>query len=770
MGSRTGFFVASLMRCITIVDVETHMTRFFLIPIFVLLGAFACMNRTANGFCPFVPQSATKNGIEGRPDLELLDKNTRLIIDTVRKSNPETAAEQAEAMRIMMDLEQYGEARHYLGLLDAQQLDALGLFELNQTMGTDFFVRLSLTAEMAPAGKLFADNVLRSSTEASLSPERISRLIDKLDHENLAVRSDAFRALRRLGEPAVAQMVSLFADESQSEHFRGVRAALQNIGNVGLSPLVAGAVADNEDVRLESVVALAEIKDPRAFDAVVAAFYSKDSSEKLKGVAHAAFQDRFKYFPDESAVSETWRRRATQMLEDPNESGARKLGFPVATEMLWRWDAEQNRLVLREIDRIVARRIRAADRAKVLAEINPNDSEIYLFNLLTQLESLKQLAGASGRVDAKSFLKKYPQPNGKRINKVLEDALERNLIAAAIGCCEVLEELGDDSLLFNGNHRPCPLVQATLYGDRHLQYAALRAIATIDPKRNYAGSSYVLEAAIYSADYVERPSVLVGSAREDLARSLASSMSPSGLAGLTANNGNDFFRQAMASANIRFLLVSDTLHRPDYSELVQKLRQHWKTKRTPIAILYRAENQMRALRIAREDPLTIAMPFTLNAELVALQIEQLEDASTAWPVSNDHRRDHSDFAIEWLARMSESLEDYSYYDMASHQDELGKLIFSVGWENSASKIISGLGTPQSQKILLDFASELSLPVDKRMMAANGFAKSVAANGLLLTRSEIMQQYDRYNASEKDTVKSQQVLGALLDAIESNRGR
>ena len=136
-------------------------------------------------------------------------------------------------------------------------------------------------------------------------------------------------------------------------------------------------MAGNENVRLESVVALAELKDPLAFDAIVAAFYSKNSSEKLKGVAYAVLEDRFKNFPDVSAVSETWRRRATKMLEDPNESGARKLGFPVATEMLWRWDAEQNGLVPREIDQIVARRIRAADRAEVLAEINPNDSELY---------------------------------------------------------------------------------------------------------------------------------------------------------------------------------------------------------------------------------------------------------------------------------------------------------------------------------------------------------------------------------------------------------
>ena len=108
--------------------------------------------------------------------------------------------------------------------------------------------------------------------------------------------------------------------------------------------------------------------------------------------------------------------------------------------------------------------------------------------------------------------------------------------------------------------------------------------------------------------------------------------------------------------------------------------------------------------------------------------------------------------------------------MTSHQDELGKLIFSVGWENSASQIIARLGTPESQRILVDFASELTTPVDKRMMAANAFSKSVGKNGLLLTRTEIMRQYDRYNASEKDSIKSQQVLGSLLDAIESNRGK
>ena len=95
------------MRCITIDDVETHMTRPFLIPILVLLGTFASMNRIADGFYPFAaPQSGIRDAaaIQERPDLAQLDENARLIVATVRKSNPETPVEQAEAIQIMMDL------------------------------------------------------------------------------------------------------------------------------------------------------------------------------------------------------------------------------------------------------------------------------------------------------------------------------------------------------------------------------------------------------------------------------------------------------------------------------------------------------------------------------------------------------------------------------------------------------------------------------------------------------------------------------------------
>ena len=211
--------------------------------------------------------------------------------------------------------------------------------------------------------------------------------------------------------------------------------------------------------------------------------------------------------------------------------------------------------------------------------------------------------------------------------------------------------------------------------------------ASIDPQNKFAGSSYFAQSAIFLANYAERPGVLVGNSREDLARTLAARMIPSGLMGTTAGNGRDFYRMATQDANLRYLLVCDTFHRPDYAELVQQLRQDWRTRRLPIAILYREENSRRVMRVADNDDLTVAMPFTTNPELVALQVQQLDRFSTVWPVTIDDRRLHAEFALNWLAKAAKGGEKYGYLDLASHESQLSKLIFTRGAEQVATQVI-----------------------------------------------------------------------------------
>ena len=58
------------------------------------------------------------------------------------------------------------------------------------------------------------------------------------------------------------------------------------------------------------------------------------------------------------------------------------------------------------------------------------------------------------------------------------------------------------------------------------------------------------------------------------------------------------------------------------------------------------------------------------------------------------------------------------------------------------------------------------PLADRQLAVNAFAKNVARCGTLLTTAEIMAQYDLYNASERDERPVQQVLGSILDTVET----
>ena len=59
------------------------------------------------------------------------------------------------------------------------------------------------------------------------------------------------------------------------------------------------------------------------------------------------------------------------------------------------------------------------------------------------------------------------------------------------------------------------------------------------------------------------------------------------------------------------------------------------------------------------------------------------------------------------------------------------------------------------------------PLADRQAAAAAFRTAVSAAGLLLTRDQLLQQYDIYNASEFLDSDTQQVLASILDAIESS---
>jgi hypothetical protein len=76
-----------------------------------------------------------------------------------------------------------------------------------------------------------------------------------------------------------------------------------------------------------------------------------------------------------------------------------------------------------------------------------------------------------------------------------------------------------------------------------------------------------------------------------------------------------------------------------------------------------------------------------------------------------------------------------------------------------------LGSSRAQLSLLDLASSPTRSIQERRAAVAAFRDAVERRGVMLTKAEVLKQYERYNQSEAADRDTQQVLGAILDTIE-----
>jgi hypothetical protein len=88
----------------------------------------------------------------------------------------------------------------------------------------------------------------------------------------------------------------------------------------------------------------------------------------------------------------------------------------------------------------------------------------------------------------------------------------------------------------------------------------------------------------------------------------------------------------------------------------------------------------------------------------------------------------------------------------------------------AIPLLAELGTPACQLALVNLASAPAGALATRQAAAAAFGTNVTRHGILLTRAQIMRQYDRYNASENHDRQSQAALAAILDSMEEHAAR
>ena len=690
-----------------------------------------------------------------------IENSEELLVRSVEQSNPTTDIQITKAIGLMLDIERFDKANGYLDSLSKLELDGEASYELNRLAGSDLLYLIARTDELQPLGREVVLKVFRNASEWANSDERIAMLIKELGDESEYARGEAFAKLNRIGDKAVARVLESFADESREDDFPALRGALYAFGDAAIGPLLGAAEASNASVRIEAIRGLAKQESNEAIDMLLRTSLSMRTQSPYRDLA--AYQlEKSGRAPDRSQVEDRLAGRVEEFL-----NGRRLAADSLFGDVdFWAWNDETEKLEVSQANANVAARMRAADLAKTLFEINPASARNRELHLLSQLESLKWQSGPSDPINVDAFLKQADNIHAAEIEKLLVRAIDMDLMNAATASCEVLKQIGDSNLLIGNRQRP--LVDAILVGDRHLQFAAFDAIAEINPKSAYAGSSYVGELAAFLASSRFKQKMAIGHNRNEVTQAWASAVGPAGWATTSATSSQEFFEKATKDPDVAMLVVSDTLTRPAHRELVQQLRSHWKTRRMPIGLLARDSDRLiKSVRYTEGIDRLLTFPISLDGPAIALQLEQLEKQESPWSVSSDDRYRHASRAVQWL---EESVVDpqLSYYRFAAHQKQLLGLLYHPEFTSAAAKILASQPSAVAQRAMLGFVSQGDLPIEAREMVADAFEAAVKRGGTMLTSNEIELQYERYNASENQPEETQKVLGRILDVIEARR--
>jgi hypothetical protein len=227
--------------------------------------------------------------------------------------------------------------------------------------------------------------------------------------------------------------------------------------------------------------------------------------------------------------------------------------------------------------------------------------------------------------------------------------------------------------------------------------------------------------------------------------------------------GRDAVLKALASPDYEFAFLDAGLDRPTIDFVIQELRRDGRTAALPVAIVAREEHLSRAEHVAEHSRLTLAVSRPHTPEAFRWQVQQLQELAGRDFVPFGIRQKQAVTALELLGKLLAG--SVKAYDVRRLERPLLSALVTPAFSIKAASLVGALGTPDSQRALVDMASQTQWSLDIRRAAATAFRDSVKKFGVQLTSAEILRQYDRYNQSERLDRDTQAILNGLLNSLE-----
>ena len=667
------------------------------------------------------------------------------------------AVHYVDAVLSLVDLGKAELAEPITEALVALELDDAARVELVAEAGAARLLRL---AREVPETLGWVNAALQAASSAATSPERLGELVKRLTTGSGDDARKTLLELERTGTAGVAFCLVALAEADNPKHEARLREALVTLYPESGPALTVGLWDENVAVRTQTAYAWGRLADLDRLRSGIGSA-SPLPTALLTGPALLA--------PSGDSFGEAARWSYSRLTGQPANSGSAtprlrqaidelltgRVPFPSDGDGLIPWRTQREEPLGRRTVREVGIAI-AAPLAADLARLSHSASD----------ERMALLLATEAGLELTDF--KLTDLPTHAMSAALADALAQPFPTAAVACCRALGERRDAAALASGGGKLSPLAQALESSHAAVRFAALEAVMTINPQASFPGSSRVADALTYFANATGERRVLVAAPQISRAANLAGYLAASGYAAMPVNRGSDTVTGAEATPDVELVLLDLATIRPSARETLFQLRRTPTTANLPVGLLAADGRYAEAQAIADDHNYDSHSGRVLvsarlhSVEATATFTQQLARLAPRTNPTPDTRREQATKARGWIQQLLE--ENRNLYRLRANPHAL----LTILAEGGDLQGLVELGTPDSQLLLLDQASYTGAPIEGCRTAAEAFAASVERHGVLLTSGQIRRQYDRYNASETAGADIQEVLGTVLDAIESRR--
>ena len=719
------------------------------------------------------PTDAASASSESLVDLARRDAAVASALDLPRK----TAAEQFRVVAILLDLDHQDAAGQLAPELFKAKLTAQEHAALVREFGTARFTRLlSLEGSKTAGGRFvgataFAQACLDAAAAEARDPQRLAKLIGRLasksEEERYAARAD----LQACGEPGVTACIAALAKEKKEDVRGQIMATLVEMRPASDSAVVA-ALADGRGTLRRDAAEMAGRMMLREALPYLAWLAAGSDDGAATSAAAAGLQKLRIPQPSQAEAIALIRARMLELAH----------GAPVPTAPgddgrgVWAaWDDAAGALSLAQFTPLQLRTLASARLARALVDAGgvadrPADRRAALIYGWEEIALLQ-------RKPSKALTDMIAASTVDDLSVTLGSALATEHPAAAEAAARELGRRGDASILASSDGLPSPLAEATGSADREVQFAALEAVMALKPPRTFPGASRVVEGLWSLAAAWGEPTAVAVSPVFTRASDWAGRLRGIGYDATAVGTPREALAEAAAAetaSRLAVVLLDGELGGPMLRELIYQFRASERTALTPIVIGTSAEGLDEAKLIAEGAERVLAVPRPQKDETfaatihAALPMSQRRDGEApVEPSEIETRQKRAATALGWIAKLLSSGEGFD--ELIRQSPIASRALHRAALGKEAIAVLSELGTAASQTSLVEFASSSSNPLELRQAAAAAFVHSAQRFGVQLTRTQMFDQYGRYNASETEDGATQKLLGAMLDAIEGKSG-